>query len=118
MGKPMLSMSMNLPKTSRGRSWLNGTLWERSGECQSWLRSHVIGSIASDGGVRDRCGSRVLESTLMLHLLRAENAFPGVQQAVERYLEQRRKELAPPTGGSVVELEKSLIDGALRLPQD
>ncbi|MCX4564518.1 terpene cyclase/mutase family protein [Streptomyces phaeochromogenes] len=80
------------------------------------LRAHVIGQVGNDGAIRDRCASRVLESALMLHLLRAEDAFPGTQRGVTTYLETRRKELSSLQkgfGGAAVALERELADAVL-----
>jgi len=79
------------------------------------LSAHLIGQVGSDGAVRDRCGSRVLESALMLHLLRAEDVFPATQRGIVAYLETRRKELYAKNGsaGQAAVLERALVDALL-----
>ncbi len=58
-------------------------------ECRVRLRAHLIGHVGSDGGVRDRCGSRVLESGIMLFLLRAEDRYPAARRSIAGYLPAR-----------------------------
>ncbi|QDY79875.1 prenyltransferase/squalene oxidase repeat-containing protein [Streptomyces qinzhouensis] len=44
-----------------------------------------------DGAVRARCESRVLESALLLLLLRRAGLMPGAQEQLTRYLDRRRQ---------------------------
>ncbi|WP_024803523.1 prenyltransferase/squalene oxidase repeat-containing protein [Nocardia sp. BMG51109] len=88
------------------------------------LRAHVIGHVGDDGAVRDRCGSRVLESCLLLYLLRAEGIFEDTQRGIVEYLETHRAD--PPESGAydpeVAAVEQTLVSallgesGASRVP--
>ncbi|MGW3224733.1 prenyltransferase/squalene oxidase repeat-containing protein [Streptomyces sp. NPDC001157] len=115
----MLKASLRLPDSSGAPLSLRAScepgLIHLGGECLVRLREHVIGGVDSDGAVRDRCGSRVLESALMLHLLRAEGLFAGTQRGIVTYLESRRAELGAQDGraDAVQILEAALIDTLL-----
>ncbi|NEA98910.1 prenyltransferase/squalene oxidase repeat-containing protein [Streptomyces sp. SID13726] len=54
------------------------------------LRDHLAGQVDEDGLVRDQCGSRVLESALLLSLLRKTRSLPGVQDGLAGYLRDAR----------------------------
>jgi squalene-hopene/tetraprenyl-beta-curcumene cyclase len=83
-------------------------------ECRVRLSAHLIGHVGSDGGVRDRCGSRVLESSLMLFLLRAEGRYPAAQRGIAEYLRKRAGNVRPGRDGTALgALETALIDAAL-----
>lgn len=83
-------------------------------ECRVRLRAHLIGHVGSDGGVRDRCGSRVLESSIMLFLLRAENRYPAAQRSIVEFLRKRAGTVYSGWGGAALgALETALIDAVL-----
>jgi squalene-hopene/tetraprenyl-beta-curcumene cyclase len=67
------------------------------------LVEHLVGQVDTDGAVRGRCASRVLESALMLLLLRKENQHPDIQENLTHYLQH-----TPPS--SV--LDSAIIDAA------
>ncbi len=69
------------------------------------LVAHLITHVGEDGAVRDRCASRVLESVLMLTLLRRTGLHLGQQAALVRYLHNRRTQADA--------LSSVLIDAAL-----
>ncbi|WP_369166439.1 hypothetical protein AB5J49_00425 [Streptomyces sp. R28] len=50
------------------------------------LRDRLIRQVEEDGLVRDRCGSRVLESALLLSLLRKTGTLPSVHDSLVGYL--------------------------------
>ena len=50
------------------------------------LVTQVIGRIGADGAVEDRCGSRILESALLLILLRKLRELQAVQDTLARYI--------------------------------
>ncbi|WP_416968189.1 prenyltransferase/squalene oxidase repeat-containing protein [Streptomyces sp. 4F14] len=50
------------------------------------LRDHLTSHVEKDGLVRDRCGSRVLESALLLSLLRKTRTMPIVHDGLAGYL--------------------------------
>ncbi|MFJ8334766.1 prenyltransferase/squalene oxidase repeat-containing protein [Streptomyces sp. NPDC094437] len=54
------------------------------------LRDRLIRQVDEDGLVRDRCGSRVLESALLLSLLRKTRTLPTVHDGLARYLRDAR----------------------------
>ncbi|MEU9636687.1 FAD-binding protein [Streptomyces tendae] len=54
------------------------------------LARHLAVAVDADGRVDDRCGSRVLESTLLLALLRAQGAEPGEQDRLTGFLKRCR----------------------------
>ncbi|MEU5281528.1 FAD-binding protein [Streptomyces asoensis] len=54
------------------------------------LAQHLTVAVDADGSVDDRCGSRVLETTLLLALLRALDAEPGERDRLTRYLRMCR----------------------------
>ncbi len=54
------------------------------------LAQHLAVAVDAAGHVDDRCGSRVLESTLLLALLRAQGAEPDEQDRLARFLRRRR----------------------------
>ncbi|MFG3223910.1 FAD-binding protein [Kitasatospora sp. NPDC048194] len=69
------------------------------------LTQHLAVAVDADGSVDDRCASRVLESALLLALLRAQGAEPGEQERLTAFLKARR-----PGAGRVDAL---LIDACL-----
>ncbi|GGX80910.1 hypothetical protein GCM10010358_38950 [Streptomyces minutiscleroticus] len=54
------------------------------------LAQHLAVAVDAAGHVDDRCGSRVLETTLLLALLRAQGAEPGEQAGLTGFLRRRR----------------------------
>ncbi|MGB3440399.1 MAG: prenyltransferase/squalene oxidase repeat-containing protein [Actinophytocola sp.] len=108
----MLSRTRHFTLIVENHSWLTGDLLKRTSEARSWLRAHVIGSVSDDGGLRDRCASRVLESALMLHLLRVQRVRPAVRDAVSGYLVRCRESLGS-RQDSVAQLELALISAVL-----
>ncbi|OQR63551.1 hypothetical protein B6E66_13330, partial [Streptomyces maremycinicus] len=54
------------------------------------LTQHLAVAVDADGHVEDRCGSRVLESALLLALLRALGAEPEQQDRLTGFLNGRR----------------------------
>src|SRR5580692_3235772 len=83
-------------------------------ECRVRLRAHLIGHVGSDGGVRDRCGSRVLESSMMLFLLRTEDRYPAAQRSIVEYLRKRAGTVyAGRDGAALGALETALIEAVL-----
>lgn len=108
----MLKSSRHLPDLRNSR--LEPDAVRLGQECRIRLRAHLIGHVDSDGAVRDRCGSRGLESALMLHLLREEDAYPGTQRGISGYLADRREALGAGQGDKeVAALEMALIDSLL-----
>ncbi|MFJ5280943.1 FAD-binding protein [Streptomyces parvulus] len=69
------------------------------------LARHLAVAVDAAGQVDDRCGSRVLESALLLSLLRKQDVEPGEQERLARFLRRRR-----PDASSVDAL---LIDACL-----
>ncbi|MFF8670294.1 FAD-binding protein [Streptomyces sp. NPDC015242] len=69
------------------------------------LVQHLAVAVDAAGHVEDRCGSRVLESALLLALLREQGLAPGEQARLTRFLERRR------AGASAV--DALLIDACL-----
>ncbi|MDF2273460.1 terpene cyclase/mutase family protein [Streptomyces coacervatus] len=65
------------------------------------------------GAVQEACGSRVLESALMLALLRRERIYPGTRKSLARFLQSQREDRA------LTALERQLADICLsdRPPQ-
>ncbi|MFI9362349.1 hypothetical protein ACIG5E_15050 [Kitasatospora sp. NPDC053057] len=56
------------------------------------LAARVAGCFDDAGAYRERCDSRVTESTMLLALLRRERLMPGVQERLSRFLAQRRRD--------------------------
>ncbi|MDO0917536.1 prenyltransferase/squalene oxidase repeat-containing protein [Streptomyces sp. DT2A-34] len=54
------------------------------------LYDHLCERVESDGAIRERCGSRILETALLLDLLRKEHTESGTQQALLAFLQQAR----------------------------
>ncbi|WP_217211780.1 prenyltransferase/squalene oxidase repeat-containing protein [Streptomyces sp. AC550_RSS872] len=54
------------------------------------LRDGLASQVEEDGLVRDRCGSRVLESALLLSLLRKTSTLPHVHDGLADYLRNAR----------------------------
>ncbi|MFI9452450.1 FAD-binding protein [Amycolatopsis sp. NPDC052450] len=53
------------------------------------LTRHLAIAVRGTGAVDDRCGSRVLESALLLALLRANGSYPHEQERLTRFLRER-----------------------------
>lgn len=68
------------------------------------LLRHLVSRIDLDGAIREQCGSRILESALLLRLLQKEGANEAVQARLTAYLES-----AEPDG----ELSAIIADAAL-----
>ncbi|MFD8810214.1 prenyltransferase/squalene oxidase repeat-containing protein [Streptomyces sp. NPDC059627] len=71
------------------------------------LTDHLLGQVAADGSVRGRCASRVLESALVLALLRDSGHCPEQREEIARYLRRH-----PGARGT---LDRVLSNAALRL---
>jgi len=56
------------------------------GQTREDLLAHLMNHVDDDGGIHEKCGSRVLESALMLTLLHRENLFPDVRRGLAGYL--------------------------------
>ena len=69
------------------------------------LARHLSVAVDATGMVEDRCGSRVLESTLLLSLLRATASHPHEQEQLTRFLRARRPAADP--------IDALLIDACL-----
>lgn len=54
--------------------------------CQKKLTRYLEEQVKPDGAVRDVCQSRVLESSLMLHLLTIQGVHPDCQSQLTQYL--------------------------------
>lgn len=54
------------------------------------LYEHLCGRVESDGAIRERCGSRILETALLLDLLRKEHVAPGTRHTLLAFLRQAR----------------------------
>ncbi|MHC5822243.1 MAG: prenyltransferase/squalene oxidase repeat-containing protein [Nostoc sp.] len=55
-------------------------------DCQKKLTRYLKDQVKTDGSVRDVCKSRVLESSLMLHLLTIQEIYPIYQYQLTHYL--------------------------------
>lgn len=55
-------------------------------DCQKNLTRYLASQVKPDGAVRDVCQSRVLESSLMLHLLTIQGVHPDCQSQLTQYL--------------------------------
>lgn len=55
-------------------------------DCQTKLTGYLKTQIKADGAVRDVCKSRVLESSLMLHLLSIQDIYLNCQALLTQYL--------------------------------
>lgn len=55
-------------------------------DCQKKLTRYLEKQVKPDGSVRDLCQSRVLESSLMLHLLTIQGVHPNCQSQLTQYL--------------------------------
>jgi hypothetical protein len=75
---------------------------------------HVVDRFDGDGWARDTCRSRVLESALLLALLRRTDTAPTVQGGLANFLTHRP--LA--AGRSVAYMEDIIAEGALCRPDD
>ncbi|GAA4872741.1 terpene synthase family protein [Saccharopolyspora cebuensis] len=73
------------------------------------LARHLAVAVRGTGAVDDRCGSRVLESALLLALLRADDSHPDEQERLARFLVERRS--------GADEIDALLIDACL-FPQE
>ena len=69
------------------------------------LARHLAPAIAANGAIPDRCASRVLESALLLALLRATDTHAPEQKQLEAYLRGRRAGADP--------IDALLIDACL-----
>lgn len=80
------------------------------GACVARLTDHLASAVDDRGAVQDRCGSRILESVLMLALLRKERIYPDTQKTLTRFVRTRRAQ------STLIELEKHLADASLSDP--
>ena len=55
-------------------------------DCQNKLTGYLKDQVKTDGSLRDICKSRVLESSLMLHLLTIQEIYPNCQYQLTQYL--------------------------------
>lgn len=77
---------------------------ERLGVSHRRLTALVGGHVEADGAVRGRCASRLIESALLLRLLRKQKTEPTAQKELVAYLRA-----TPPAS----RLDRIVIDGAL-----
>ncbi|WP_055534893.1 prenyltransferase/squalene oxidase repeat-containing protein [Streptomyces graminilatus] len=54
------------------------------------LYDHLVRRVEPDGAIRERCASRILESALLLSLLRKERTGPDTQEALTGFLRRAR----------------------------
>lgn len=71
------------------------------------LRAYLAAQVDESGAIREHCGSRILETTLMVVLLRRENLYPEVQQGLMRFLRARRD------SQDLIPLERALANACL-----
>jgi squalene-hopene/tetraprenyl-beta-curcumene cyclase len=67
---------------------LPSPLLEAASQARERLLLHLVSRIDFDGAIRDQCGSRILESALLLRLLQKEGANEPAQAQLAAYLEQ------------------------------
>lgn len=79
-------------------------LLEAASQGRERLLRHLLSRFDLDGAIRDQCGSRILESSLLLRLLQKEGANEAAQARLAAYLEG-----AEPDG----ELSAIIADAAL-----
>lgn len=79
-------------------------LLEAASQGRNRLLRHLVSRIDLDGAIREQCGSRILESALLLRLLQKEGANEAAQARLAAYLES-----AEPDG----ELSMIIADAAL-----
>lgn len=89
---------------SRSKEALSPELLAAASDARKRLVGRLLTSIDLDGAVRDECGSRILESALLLKLLQKENLLPEAQERLAGYLRN-----AKPDG----ELSAIIADAAL-----
>jgi hypothetical protein len=65
-------------------------------DARSRASAHLGSLVAADGALHGRCSSRVLESMLLLSLLRKTRRHPHVQDALVRYLRTAQSAAADP----------------------
>ncbi|MEV7192587.1 prenyltransferase/squalene oxidase repeat-containing protein [Streptomyces sp. NPDC093510] len=70
---------------------------------------HLAVQVDGEGALKDRCAGRIIESALLLLLLRKERALPRAQKELQDYLQQAR-----PKGA----LEGVVVDALLGRPCD
>ncbi|MEU5217341.1 prenyltransferase/squalene oxidase repeat-containing protein [Streptomyces sp. NPDC020807] len=88
---PLRDASLAFPRTS-GDVPTDGPALDRA---RSSLAARVAAATAPDGLLRAPCDSRLLESSLALHLLTALDVDPGTQERLARHLKTGVDEGAP-----------------------
>lgn len=66
---------------------LPAPLLAAASESRDRLLRHLLSRVDLDGAIRDQCGSRILESALVLKLLQKEGSDEGAQARLTAYLE-------------------------------
>jgi hypothetical protein len=59
-------------------------------EVRRRVARHLAVQVDGEGALRDRCAGRIIESALLLLLLRKERALPRVQKELQEYLQRAR----------------------------
>lgn len=59
-------------------------------EARRRVARHLAVQVDGEGALKDRCAGRIIESALLLLLLRKERAAPRVQKELQDYLQQAR----------------------------
>ncbi|WP_125935374.1 prenyltransferase/squalene oxidase repeat-containing protein [Streptomyces sp. WAC 06738] len=70
-------------------------------EVRRRVARHLAVQVDGEGALRDRCAGRIIESALLLLLLRKERALPRVQKELQEYLQRARPK---------VTLERVVVD--------
>ncbi|MGW6534114.1 prenyltransferase/squalene oxidase repeat-containing protein [Streptomyces venezuelae] len=88
-----------------------GGTGQRSGAeaMRNRVARHLAVQVDGEGALKDRCSGRIIESALLLLLLRKERALPRAQKELQEYLQR-----AQPKGA----LEAVVVDALLGRPCD
>ena len=78
------------------------------------LYHHLSDRVESDGAIRDRCGSRILESALLLDLLRKERTRGDAQEALTSFLRRARPDGVLDTAVAAAATGRPMTDGEVR----
>ncbi|MFE7272519.1 prenyltransferase/squalene oxidase repeat-containing protein [Streptomyces sp. NPDC057623] len=76
--------------TTTSQSEVSPAVIARCRTIQRQLIAHHVGLLDEAGSIRDQCGSRILESALLLALLRKDRTRPDLQERLLSYLRAAR----------------------------
>jgi squalene-hopene/tetraprenyl-beta-curcumene cyclase len=104
-----------IPRGHRANEFITPALAARVRRTRDVLAGRVVEQVGADGAVREPTRSRVLESALLLTLLRQTDRAEAAQRRLVRYISNQQLRCREPAGGAddAAVLEAAIADAVL-----